>query len=267
MIITKDFVFIHMPKTGGTYVHGIFKKIIADFKRKHPIKWYVNRMGYRLDFLTPFYQKLNDVSYDEYPNDNTIGQHAGVSFIPKAYKDKPVISVKRNPINKFVSAYYFKWWERFPSLPLNQLKKLFPQFPEISIEEYFELSYNCEMKHFFKQDYRDDIGVLSWQFIRMYASDPLYVYKNISKENYLEIIKNYFVQVEFFEMEDLSPQFERYIKSTIFSEYSHYFKTEERIYPPGSNPKKRPEYISDLLKNKIKNKEWILYKFFPEYNL
>ena len=44
MIITKDFVFVHMPKTGGTFVHGIFKKIVANYKKNHPVKWYLNRL-------------------------------------------------------------------------------------------------------------------------------------------------------------------------------------------------------------------------------
>lgn len=256
-----------MPKTGGTYVHGMFKKIIADFKKKKPMKWYVNRIGYWLGFSKPIYQKLNNVTYFDYPNKNVNGQHAGIAYISKQYKNLPIISVKRNPIEKFVSAYYYRWWERFPSLPIAELKELYPHYPEISIEEYFDLAYNHIMRRFFKEGYRENIGVLSWQFIRMYSIDPLTVYENISKKNYSEFIEKYFVDVRFFEMDNLSSEFENYIKSTHFSDYSDYFRTKDRIYPPGSNPKKRREPISDALIDKIKKKEWLLFKFFPEYSL
>lgn len=267
MIITRDFVFIHMPKTGGTFVHGIFKKVVNSYKKDYPIKWYLNRIGYKMNIAIPIYQKLTTVAYYEHPNNEVIGQHAGVSFIPKEYKKLPIISVKRDPIKKYISTYYFRWWERFPSLPLSQLKEIFPNYPEISIEEYFDLAYNHVMKSFFRNDYREDIGVLSWQFIRMYSIDPLFVYKNITRANYPEFIKIYFTNVEFFEMNQLSSEFETYIKTTSFSEYSDSFKTNERIYPPGSNIKKRSEKISDDLTTKIKSKEWLLYNFFPEYNL
>jgi hypothetical protein len=267
MIITKDFVFIHMPKTGGTFVHGIFKKIIADYKKNFPIKWYWNRFSYKFNISTPIYQKLNSVSYYEYPYLHVKGQHAGVSFISKKYQKLPVISVKRDPIKKVISTYYFRWWERFPILPLKEIKKIFPNYPNISIEEYFELTYNQEMKHFFGNDYREDIGVLSWQFIRMYSTAPLFVYKNITVSNYTEYIMKYFLDVVFFEMDQLSSNFERFLKTTGFSEYSNYFETKERIYPPGSTVKERFETPPKLLSEKIKSKEWILYKFFPEYNL
>lgn len=256
-----------MPKTGGTFVHGIFKKIIADYKKRHLIKWYFNRLGYRLKIDTPIYQKLVNVVYQEHPGESVTGQHGGVSFIPKKFAHLPVVSVKRDPIKKFISTYYYRWWERFPSLPVSKLNEIFPHYPEISIDEYYELAYNHTLKHFFGTDYRDDIGILSWQFIRMYATNPIYVYKNISEKNYSEFINTYFADIQFFEMDSLSTEFEHYIKTTQLSDYSSYFATEERIYPPGSNNKKRPERLSDELSGKLKAKEWILYKFFPEYSL
>lgn len=256
-----------MPKTGGTFVHGVFKKIVEKYKKDHLFRWYLNRIGYKMNLVTPIYQKLSNVEYNEYPNNNVKGQHAGVSFISKMYRSLPVISVKRDPIKKFISVYYFKWWERFPTLPLIQLESLFPHYPEISIEEYFELSYEHEMKYFFGNDYREDIGVLSWQLIRMYSNDPMYVYNNIKKENYTDFIATYFADVKFFEMDHLTTEFESFIKTTSFAEFSDFFKTEERIYPPGSTIKKRSETISEALTYNIKSKEWLLYKFFPEYNL
>lgn len=265
MIITKDFVFIHMPKTGGTFVHGVFKKIIKDLKRDHWFIWYLNRMQYKLGISFPIYQKLSDVDYQEYPGDSVKGQHAGVAFIPKAYSGLPVVSVKRNPVEKFSSAYYFKWWERFPSLSLEKLNRIFPAYPNLTVEDYFQLSYIHVMKFYFKESYRDDIGILSWQFIRMYSSNAMYVYQNITQENYKQIIKDYFHEVNFLSMDNLSFEMKNLLGNTSFSKYKDYFSTKERIYPPGSSPEKNRDVIPNDLKQRIKEREWILYNYFPEY--
>ncbi|WP_179004926.1 hypothetical protein [Winogradskyella forsetii] len=267
MIITKDFVFIHMPKTGGTFVHGIFKKIIAKYKKNNALHWYANRLALKMNLAIPIYQKIDTIKYYEHPNNPVVGQHAGVSFIPTKYRMLPVISVKRDPVKKFISAYYYRWWERFPTLSITELELLFPHYPDITIEEYFKLAYDIEMKKFFESDFREDIGVLSWQFIRMYSTDPLYVYNNITQQNYSEFVKTYFVNVQFFEMNTLNSDFEAYIKTTSFSEYSDFFETSERIYPPGSNIKKRSEKISNELSETLMSREWLLYNFFPEYKL
>ena len=267
MLISKDFVFIHMPKTGGTFVHGIFKKIVQAYKDEHPLRWYLNRFLYRLGLTTPIYQKLIGVKYDEYPNQTVNGQHAGVAYIPKRFKKLPIISVKRDPIEKFISAYYFRWWERFPNLKHEYLTELFPEYPNITISDYFKLVYEHEMKHFFHKDYREDIGVLSWQFIRMYSRSPLQVYRNIDEDNFADVIKEHFYKVDFFEMKNLNEKMSKYLKGTSFAPYAHYFNKSSKIYPPGSRPDIIREEISRELRKEVKAREWILYNYFSDYNL
>jgi hypothetical protein len=262
MLISKEFVFIHMPKTGGTFVHGVFKKIIKEYKRKHPLDWYFNRFLYRLKLVRPIYQKLDNIEYHDYPNHLVRGQHAGVNYIPKQFKNLPVISVKRDPVEQFISNYYFRWWERIPYLNYKLLIKLFPSFPNLSNVEYFELAYVHEMNFFFQKDYREDIGVLSWHFIRMYCKDPMFVYKNINADNFEKFKADYFVEVKFFEMQDLNESIKKYIENTSFAEYAHHFVKSDRIYPPGSKPELERQEITFELKKRIKEKEWLLYRYF-----
>lgn len=74
MLITKHFVFIHTPKTGGTFIRDVCKANL-------PADWIVE----------------HDVS-----------GHAGVKLIPAAYRALPRFSLVRNPWDWYVSWYHYQ---------------------------------------------------------------------------------------------------------------------------------------------------------------
>lgn len=72
MIATRDFVFLHMPKTAGRFVRKLL--------REHaPPDWNLHE--------------------DE--------EHIAVGQLPDAYRSLPVIGVVRNPWDWYVSAYHY----------------------------------------------------------------------------------------------------------------------------------------------------------------
>lgn len=72
MILTKDFVFIHLPKTGGTFITRVLE-------RAAPQSW--------------------QAQYFE--------GHPTVQDIPDSHRDLPVIGMIRNPWSFYVSWYSF----------------------------------------------------------------------------------------------------------------------------------------------------------------
>ena len=78
MIATKDFVFIHAPKTGGTFITEALKKI--------------------------------------YPNDlkDIADKHAYAKDIPNEYRDLPRLLSLRDPLKWYESHYLYGWWRRYP---------------------------------------------------------------------------------------------------------------------------------------------------------
>jgi hypothetical protein len=73
MIVTEDFVFVHVPKTGGQFLRAAIEKTC---------------------YVVP-----TDLPY-----------HAAYSLLPAEYRDRPAIAFVRNPWDWYVSI--FRHWQR-----------------------------------------------------------------------------------------------------------------------------------------------------------
>jgi hypothetical protein len=70
MIVTNSFVYLHLNKTGGTFINNIIKRFFLESK--------------------------------------SIGYHLPYRFLPQQYKDLPVLGSIRNPWSYYVSFYHFQ---------------------------------------------------------------------------------------------------------------------------------------------------------------
>jgi hypothetical protein len=71
MIVTDKFVFVHLPRSGGTFVTGVIRKF--------------------------------------FPSAHEIGHHLPREFLPSEYCHLPVLGTIRNPWEFYVSLYYYVW--------------------------------------------------------------------------------------------------------------------------------------------------------------
>ena len=71
MIVTDKFVFIHLARTGGTFVSEVIKKF--------------------------------------FPSAQEIGRHLPRELLPKEYSHLPVLGTVRNPWEFYVSTYHYVW--------------------------------------------------------------------------------------------------------------------------------------------------------------
>src|SRR5687767_6163093 len=108
MILTPDFVYIHQPKTGGTFVSHVLSRV------------YGGREGGFVD----------------------VEKHAACSEVPEEHRGKPIISNLRNPYERYVSQYRFGWWRMHPDLycGIEEMRELYPHYPEISFAEFVHLA-------------------------------------------------------------------------------------------------------------------------------
>ncbi|MGB6012319.1 MAG: sulfotransferase family 2 domain-containing protein, partial [Desulfobacterales bacterium] len=90
-IITDDFVYIHYPKTGGTFVTHVLKRLYQ-YKKKYKL-------------LTTFLPKRIQRRFHGFIQ--TDKKHGTCDEIPELHRNKPILATIRNPYDRYVSHYEF----------------------------------------------------------------------------------------------------------------------------------------------------------------
>ena len=157
MIATDRFIYIHQPKTGGTFVTTVLMTLqrllgTRELYVRHPSSWL---------------RKL--------PR-----KHGTCRDIPRSQRRKLVLTTMRNPYDLYVSQFKFGWWKRpeyskyyrFTS-PFH-FSKQYPEYPELSFEQFVRL-FNCAFcAHPRNRDFDSSqgLGVLTEHFMRFYFKHP-----------------------------------------------------------------------------------------------
>lgn len=109
MLVSDSFVFLHLPKTGGTFV---------------------------TEMLTALDQRTGGLRARRVPH----RKHGGIGRIPPEARDRPVVVSVRNVFDHYLSRYRFRWWadpdwasSRFH---LDRVRRDFPDFPDLSFAEF-----------------------------------------------------------------------------------------------------------------------------------
>ncbi|OAD21285.1 hypothetical protein THIOM_002953 [Candidatus Thiomargarita nelsonii] len=127
MIITKHFVFIHFPKTGGSFVRAVCKK------------------------YTPWQVQIID-------------EHPTIFDIPKAYQSLPKFGFVRNPYSWYVSGYsYLKKQadnKLFNQISNNGTKDFKSTLLAILERDFFELDGIGRYSWHVRQMFGDDLQAL-----------------------------------------------------------------------------------------------------------
>lgn len=110
MIVAKDFVYLHNPKTGGTFVRAMLR-----------------RLG---------------EAYPELEISNLMDlQHAGLKKIPRAHRGKTFLTTVRHPLSHYVSRYHFAGWEKklLTQSRASLIREHYPRFPNLTFSQFLEL--------------------------------------------------------------------------------------------------------------------------------
>ena len=201
MIITDDFVLLNFPKTGSTFTRKIIQKI---YKDQHE------------ELLLPV-------------KSGRTSQHGTYSQIPLEHQEKIILSIVRNPFDRYVSFYFFKWFLQYPPESPEILKNCYPSFPEINFREFLDMTDTFEKIKLLRSygiSTDTDIGFQTIQFVAFFSSTPETALKELMREttaSFLKLPKIHFLRQEFLR-EDLivflSTYHEdhQYIKKVIDSE-------------------------------------------------
>ncbi len=184
MLITSRFVVINIPKSGSSFVRSAIKAVYDRRFRCHPIRRHIHRLCTRSPTAkTDFFLKeliLPNTRFPGRPRD----QHGVALQIPQKYRDRDIVSVIRNPYEKIVSEYRFRWWATFPPMPVNRLQALFPDFPNLSFDHFLGLSDHIADVKMAGQN-EAEIGNMTVEFVQFFFRDPRAVLCRLS-EKYIQ---------------------------------------------------------------------------------
>lgn len=248
MIITEQFVFLHLPKTGGTFVRSVLEKV-------------ARRPG------------------DLFLDDRTLPKHGGISCIPVLYRDRPILSAVRNPFDHLVSFFEFEWWKTHPAdiFDLTKMLRKYPHFPDIDFETYIRSIYDWELldsayaSDSVKQAFeRTNLGSLTFDYINFFASEPETEFSNF---DYFDIphMKEIMSDITLLRTDTLNEDLYRFLQRMGFAAAEiEYIKSLPRIFPDGGNRNQERhwrEYYSNVLEDVVREKERLLFGALPEFDV
>lgn len=254
MILTDKFVYVHQPKTGGTFVEHVLSTL---FKKR-----------------SNFIARLTNSLLNRPRSFIDINKHGTCSEIPTSHKSKPILATIRNPYDRYVSQFEFGWWRNYPEsfCNVNEIQKLYPHFPDISFEEFVLLSNALFLK--LKNGNigtQDSPGWQTEQFVRYFFKKPADIFPLID-QNYI-CSKKYRIDmfsVSFMKTDRLNQDIYFFLLKLGYAQDELRFILDlKKIFPPEggrSEEQTWQKYYTPSLKNMVRKKEKLLFNMFPEFD-
>lgn len=173
MLVTGTFVYLHLPKTGGTFVATTLARI------HHARGGRVDTLWIDPDRPTPLPPVAgSDVLRVMLTRRN---QHGTRRDIPAEYADRPALATIRNPYDRYVSQYEFAWWRADPTMfgPVDQVRQQYPTYPDLTFAEFVHLA-NSALVHSNVRGIQTP-GFHTQQFFEHFFIDPDGAYRDLSE--------------------------------------------------------------------------------------
>jgi Sulfotransferase family len=261
MLLTDKFVYVHLPKTGGTFVREVLTRIHT--ARGEKVIDY-----YSLRTQRPYLGTLRD--WLKRPNKGFIryyapNQHAGCAMIPPSHQGKPILSTVRNPYDHYVSEYEFKAWAVDHTLGNpDVIRQTYPHYPDLSFSE-FVYTFNKSHK----------LAPQTNRFIRMFYRNGSEITAQLNRELAQQPPASQFHErmypIHFIARENLNQELYTYLLEMAYAESEiHFILEEQKIYPGGggrSSEQAWEKYYTPELKAYVRQTEYFLFQLFPHYDL
>jgi hypothetical protein len=257
MIITDRFVYVHAPKTGGTFVSaGLFDL--------HGVRW-----NWLTHVLSSFRRELvYDTRYGRFIYHNN--KHGTCSEIPASGRGRLVLATVRNPYDLYVSEYEFGWWKRRELRPyLEAVPEFGPlrgRFPDITFAEYVPL-----VNAAFRTHPGSDVGLLTQKFVSYYARDPAGLLPRLD-EAYVASRQFWddLYPVRFLRTHRLNADLAAFLGEMGYAEEDlAHVRGRGKVLPSGKGRRadqRWERYYTPELRRLVREKERLLFALFPEFD-
>jgi hypothetical protein len=254
IILSTRFVFLHLPKTGGTFASKALARVLRP--RNWPERLWQRCFGEQYLF---------------------VHQHGTRADIPEAYRHLPVVGIVRNPYDRYVSEFHFGRWKlmRNAWVPWDEIRREHPRFPEVGFEEYLEIA--LDRFGLLRQPAlppEDRFGPYTETFVRFFWRDPERAFPAMDDayiaargwERELE-------GVRLLHQEDLNRELHDYLRAAGYPARRTAFILElGRIQPDRGAPSTRPQdrhwsaWYTPRTRALVRHRDRLLFAMFPEYD-
>ena len=256
MVLTERFVFVHLPKTAGTFVTTVLGELYGVRGRGVLRAWRRRRAAMR--------------GYVD------VMKHGACSDIPPSHRQLPILATVRNPYDWHVSAYKFGEWRKAEANPdfsrqdWARIRREFPHFPELDFREYLTV--------FGGNGYRldtpepDDHSSYTKRFVKMFFRDFPTSYERIDDAT---IARGSYVEdmypVKFLHTESINDELAQALSDFGYAEQAvSLVRGAPKIYPtkggrPADDAWRR--YYTPSMLDEIRHLDRLIFTMFPEYDV
>lgn len=162
MIFTDQFVYVHLPKTGGTFVLRALARL------------YDVDCSLEVGFSQPATFRSTHGTLTASGD-----KHTACHKLPgELLETRGILSNIRNPLDLYVSEFEFGWWKRPERVAdyevVDCFRDRYPEFPDISFEQFLRLQYETYFEPEFQREFTDAEapGLATWRFVDYYGCTP-----------------------------------------------------------------------------------------------
>lgn len=271
MIVTQRFIVLNMPKTGSTFVRLVLARLhhVPMLALTQPS---VRRFN---NWLNPGFKELHHPNIREHGS--TYGlpdQHGTWAQVPERYRSLPVVMVVRNPLDRYASEFYFRWWARHEIVDRAILAKEFTNFPELSFADFLrykdlEIPVRCG-----GCEPSAGIGSQTVEFVQMLFKEPQAVLPNLDDQYVHSGLYKHQLpkKLTLLRMENLNTEFYAFLHSMGYPDTSIGHILDEPVIQPKEGTTReagsgwRTLYSSELLEL-ITRKERLLFQILRDLGI
>jgi hypothetical protein len=241
MLITESFVMLNYPKTGSSFAREVIKDLYADV----PCRWF--RKRFCKELILPNIRHGAGVP----------DQHGTYSQIPPRYRNREIVSIVRNPYERFLSIFEFRYWVHNPLQPVDVIRARFPTFPNLTLDEYVDFD-----EYRFQRINRVPVGPQTVQFMQIFGRrfPPLML-----GPYDLRSVLRYLAKVTFLRQENLNQELRQFLHRHGFSdEQTAFIESHARVNVTAEKSADRTSVWTPKALNYVRTAEALLFEILRE---
>lgn len=269
MLLTDKFVYIHSPKTGGSFVTNRL------FKLHEPMGELPQPEETIETGVETNWGGIIDTAKEGL-------QHNTCREIPFGFRQKPMVSTIRNPYDRYVSGYMYGWWKRFPEKfapDVEAVSKAFPNYPDLSFDDYVRISNEFNPFSKIPTPYLDPnrpIGQRTYETIKFFFKDePETIFAKLTEDYIVSgLYQQDMFPVRFLRMENLNRALYNFLVEVGYPEDRVQFILDSEKIMPGIQEGTIPradgswqDYYTPELKAYVRQRDRFVFQMFPEYDV